>query len=181
MKLTSGKLTSLGQIMQLAYVPADLDAAVAHWTRTVGAGPFFHIPNVQDHLLSARYRGVEADIRFSVTLGYWGDMQIEFIRQDNDTPSIYTEWRAAGLEGLHHVCILVDDMAHARKVVAQSGAEIVQEIFLEGGEAIYVDTGGGPGTMIEMYQAPPGRDQGYAAMREAARDWDGSDPFRMMG
>ena len=44
------------------------------------------------------------------------------------------------------MCILVDDMAHARAVCAAAGAEVAQEGKVTGGgEVIYVDTGGGPG------------------------------------
>ena len=31
-------ITSLGEIMQLAYVPADFDATLKFWIETVGAG-----------------------------------------------------------------------------------------------------------------------------------------------
>ena len=34
------------------------------------------------------------------------------IRQHNDAPSIYKAWRDEGREGLHHVCILVDDLQY---------------------------------------------------------------------
>ena len=33
--------------MQMAYVPADLDAALHFWTRTIGAGPFFAINHIK--------------------------------------------------------------------------------------------------------------------------------------
>ena len=100
-------IAGLGQIMQLAYVPADFDGALAHWLK-MGAGPFFALDHVV--LEDLRYRGQPADIDFSMLLGYWGDLQIELIRQHNDAPSIYTAWRDQNLEGLHHVCLLVEDM-----------------------------------------------------------------------
>ena len=37
-----------------------------------------------------------------------------------------------------------------------------------GGEVIYVDTGGGPGTMVEILKpAPGGRDEGFAHLPPA--------------
>ncbi len=175
-----GAIAELGQVMQLAYVPADFDAALDHWTRVMGAGPFFALDHVQ--LEDLRYQGAPATIDFSMALGYWGDMQIELIRQHNDAPSIYKAWRDEGREGLHHVCILIEDMAHARHVCAAAGATVAQEGRLAGGgEVIYVDTGGGPGTMVEILEPGPGTHGFFAMMREAARDWDGAEPLRRLG
>jgi len=172
-------IAGLGPIMQLAYVPRDLDAAIAFWTRTMGAGPFFRLAHIA--YKAATYRGQPSDVDFSVLIGYWGDMQIELIEQHNDAPSIYSAWTDAGQEGLHHVCLVVDDIANARVVCATAGATVAQEIFLDGYEAFYVDTGGGPGTMVEVLE----RSEGFAAvcamMRDAARDWDGKDPVRLLG
>ena len=175
-----GSIASLGEVMQLAYVPADFDAAVDFWVKTMGAGPFFALNHVQ--LDDVTYRGTPSNIDFSMLLGYWGEMQIELIRQHNDAPSIYTAWRDAGHEGLHHVCILVDDMDHARRVCASAGAAVAQQGKLAGGgEVIYVDTGGGPGTMVEILKGGEGMTGLFAMIRDAARGWDGADPVRQLG
>lgn len=173
-------IASLGEIMQIAYVPADFDAALAFWLGTMGAGPFFALDHVQ--LEDVKYQGAPAEIDFSLVIGYWGDIQIELIRQHNDAPSIYKAWRDAGREGVHHVCILVGDMAEARRVCAAAGATVAQEGKLAGGgEVIYVDTGGGPGTMVEILQGGQGTGDFFAMMRQAARGWDGADPIRRLG
>lgn len=175
----STSIAGLGEVMQLAYVPADFEGALAHWLK-LGAGPFFALDHVQ--LDDVRYRGAPANIDFSMLLGYWGDLQIELIRQHNDAASIYKSWREAGREGLHHVCILVDDMAAARASVAAAGGRVEQEAKVPGGgEVIYVDTGGGPGAMVEILKPAPGGRDFFAFMREAARNWDGSDPVRRLG
>ena len=174
------QITDLGEVMQLAFVPADFDGALKFWVEVMGAGPFFALDHVQ--LTDVKHRGAPSDIDFSMVLGYWGDMQIELIRQHNDAPSIYKAWRDAGREGLQHVCILVDDMAHARAVCAAAGAEVAQEGKVTGGgEVIYVDTGGGPGTMVEILEPGPNTRGFFAMMREAARGWDGSNPLRRLG
>ncbi|HWA63319.1 MAG TPA: VOC family protein [Caulobacteraceae bacterium] len=178
--MSTGKIAGLGEVMQLAFVPADFDAALDHWTRVMGAGPFFALDHVQ--LEAVKYRGAPAQIDFSMALGYWGDIQIELIRQHNDAPSIYKTWRDEGREGLHHVCILVDDMAHARSVCAAAGAEVLQEGLVPGGgEVIYADPGGGPGSLVEILKPAPGGLGFFAMMREAARGWDGADPLRRLG
>ncbi|WP_293903093.1 VOC family protein [Phenylobacterium sp.] len=178
--MSAASITSLGTVMQIAYVPADFDAALAFWTKTMGVGPFFALDHVQ--LQDLKYRGAPAQIDFSMVIGYWGDVQIELIRQHNDAPSIYKAWRDEGREGLHHVCILVDDMAAARDVCARAGAVVVQEGKVAGGgEVIYVDTGGGPGTMVEILKTGAGGREFFGMMRDAARGWDGTDPVRRLG
>lgn len=175
----SASIASLGEIMQLAYVPADFDAALAFWTNTIGAGPFFALDHVT--LEAVKHQGAPTEIDFSMVIGYWGELQIELIRQHNEAPSIYKSWRDEGREGLHHVCILVDDMTGARAVCAEAGAVVAQEGRVPGGgEVIYVDTGGGPGTMVEILKPGPGGREFFAMMRDAARGWDGADPLRRL-
>jgi methylmalonyl-CoA/ethylmalonyl-CoA epimerase len=171
-------IASLGPIMQLAFVPADVNKALKFWVETMGAGPFYAGDHVR--MENVKYRGQPADIDFSMLLGYWGDMQIEFIHQHNDTPSIYSTWLKEGREGLHHVCLLVDDMAHARKVCADAGATVLQEGLVRGGtaEAIYVDTGGGPGTLVEILKPAPATLDWFAKLKNASIGWDGRDPVR---
>lgn len=173
-------IARLGTVMQMAYVPKDLDAALGYWTQTMGVGPFFRLEHIA--LDKAKYRGEEVEVDFSVLIGYWGDIQIELIEQHDDAPSIYKRWRDEGREGLHHVCIVVNDIAHARAVCREAGARVEQEIWVTGGgEAIYVDAGGGPGSLIEIIQLPQASHDFFAFMREAARTWDGSDPVRRLG
>ena len=74
-------IAQLGDVMQLAFVPADFEAALDHWIK-VGAGPFFAMDHVK--LEDVRYRGAPADIDFSMVIGYWGDLQVELIRQHNE-------------------------------------------------------------------------------------------------
>jgi len=170
---------SLGPITQLAFVPADFDSALRFWVETMGAGPFFLLEHVK--MEGLRYRGQPApDVDFSAAMGHWGDLQIELIRQYNDAPSIYSDWRHQGREGLHHVCVLTADMAAARGLCAAAGAEVLQEGTLRGGaaEIIYVDTLGGPGTMVEIMKPDPAALAFFARIRAAAKDWNGDDPLR---
>jgi methylmalonyl-CoA/ethylmalonyl-CoA epimerase len=177
---TLPSIAKLGDAMQIAYVPANLESALDFWTKTIGAGPFFAIDHVK--LDRCRYRGQIAAIDFSIMLGYWGDMQVELVRQHNDAPSIFKDWRDEGREGLHHVCILVDDMNSARNACEAVGSTVVQEALVPGGgEVIYLDPGGGPGSIIEALKPAPGMREFFKMMRETHRDWDGKDPVRSIG
>ncbi|AZI35721.1 hypothetical protein NT2_11_00330 [Caenibius tardaugens NBRC 16725] len=174
-----GPIKALGDIIQIAYLPADFDGALRHWTETMGVGPFFLMENVR--LGDMRYRGEPSDAVFSIAIGYWGDIQIELIRAENDAPSIYTGEYAV-TDRMHHVCIFVASIADARKACAEIGAEILVEGKVgDTGEVIYVDAGGGPGNVVELLQPMEGSEGLFAMMKQAARDWDGSDPLRKIG
>lgn len=171
-------IAALGEVMQLAFVPADFDAAIKHWTEVMGVGPFFLIESI--HLDGMKYRGAPTDAVFSIALAYWGDMQIELIRPENDAPSVYKGEYAAG-EGLHHVCILVDDIAEARNVCDAQDAEIMIEGKFGASEVIYVDPGKGPGSLIEILQQDKDGPDLFGMIKAASVDWDGSDPIRSLG
>lgn len=173
-------ISKIGPIMQMAYVPSDFDAAVKFWTETMGVGPFFYIPHsgLQDTL----FRGAPTDLDFGLALAYWGDIQIELIKVHNDAPSMFKEWRSAGKEGVHHLCVLTEDMSQARAICAEAGFTVLQEAEVPGGgKVVYMDTGGGDGTIVEILQPAPGSDMFFDMMRQAAVDWDGSEPFRTIG
>jgi methylmalonyl-CoA/ethylmalonyl-CoA epimerase len=170
-------ISAIGPVMQIAFVPTDFDAAIEHWTQIMGVGPFFLIENIA--LEEMRYLGKPSDCVFTIALAYWGDMQIELIRQENDAPSIYR-----GCEGgaLHHTCVLTDDIETARGIADAAGATILVEAKVgEDGAVLYVDTGGGPGTIVEILQPASGSDALFAMIKDASLGWDGSDPVRRLG
>ncbi|KQX17871.1 MULTISPECIES: VOC family protein [unclassified Sphingomonas] len=174
-----GSIKALGNIIQMAYLPEDFDATLRYWTDTVGVGPFFLMENIR--LGDMRYRGQPTDAVFSIAIAYWGDIQIELIRPENDAQSIYSGDYAVK-DQLHHVCIFVDSIADARRACADAGAEILVEGKVgDSGEVIYVDAGGGPGHVIELLQPMAGSEGLFAMIKDAARDWDGSEPLRKLG
>lgn len=173
-----GPLKALGEVIQLAYYPTDFDAAMKYWIETVGVGPFFVLNDVR--LGDMKYKGQPVDAPFSMAIGYWGDIQIELIKCEGDAPSLYNGEYAVR-DRLHHVCVFVDDINEARAACAQAGAEIIVEGTVgEDGGVIYVDPGQGPGFVIEYLQPMGGSEGLFQMMKDAARDWDGSDPVRVL-
>ena len=169
-------LSAIGPVMQMAFVPDDFDAALKYWTETMGVGPFFLLENVA--LEDMRYLGVPSDFVFTMALAYWGDMQIELIRPENDSPSIYGAHGAV----LHHTCILTDDMTKARAIAESAGAKLLVEAkFGADGAVVYLDTGNGPGSIVEILQPASGSDQLFAMIKDAGKNWDGRDPVRKLG
>lgn len=173
------KITQLGPVGQLAYLPSDFDAAVRYWTETMGVGPFYLMENVA--LGDCKYKGASTAAVFSIAIAYWGDVQIELIRAENAEPSIYTGEYAV-TDRLHHICIFVDSIAEARAACAEAGAEILVEGTVGAdGEVIYVDPGQGPGHVIELLQNMTGADAIFQMIKDAGKDWDGSEPLRKLG
>jgi catechol 2,3-dioxygenase-like lactoylglutathione lyase family enzyme len=173
-----GLIADLGEVMQLAFVPDDFDATLRHWTEVMGVGPFFLIENI--HLGGMKYRGEPTDAVFTLALAYWGDMQIELIRPENDAASIYSG-KYAATEGMHHVCILVDDIDRAREVCAKYGAEIALEGTFGASQVIYVDPGKGTGHLVEILQQDKTGPDLFGIIKAASIGWDGSDPVRTFG
>lgn len=174
----AGGLAGLGEVMQLAFVPDDFDAAISYWTETMGVGPFFVIENI--HLDGMKYKGEPTEATFTLALAYWGDIQIELIRPENDAPSIYSGEYAA-TNGVHHVCILTDDIADARKTCEAQGAEVVIEGKFGASEVIYVDPGRGTGHLVEILQQDKDGPDLFAMIKQAGENWDGSEPVRTLG
>lgn len=170
-------LASIGPIMQIAFVPDDFDAALRHWTEVMGVGPFFVLENIR--LDAMRYRGQPSDCCFTIAIGYWGDLQVELIRQEDDAPSIYRDMRNGG--ALHHVCLLTVDIDAARRAADDAGCTLLVEAKVGAdGAVIYVDSNGYPGGIVEILQPASGTEGVFSMMRAAARDWDGTEPIRRL-
>lgn len=170
-------IAAIGPVMQFAFVPRDFDAAVRHWTETMGVGPFYLIEN--NVLGEALFLGEPYHCVFSIAIAYWGDIQIELVRQENDAPSIY---KGAEGEALHHTCILTDDIHKARKISDESGAKVLVEGKVGAdGYVLYVDSGGGPGSIVEILQLSSGTEGLFGMIKAASVGWDGSDPLRKLG
>jgi methylmalonyl-CoA/ethylmalonyl-CoA epimerase len=173
-------IKDIGPVMQMAFVPTDFDAALTYWTEVMGVGPFYLIQNIE--LGEMRYLGEPTACKFSLALAYWGDMQIELIRPENDAPGIYRGKYGVSGDVLHHTCILTDDLVQARKIAEASGAKVLVEGTTgSDGAVIYVDTGGGAGSIVEILQMASGSEGLFAMIKAASVDWDGSDPVRKLG
>jgi methylmalonyl-CoA/ethylmalonyl-CoA epimerase len=170
-------LSAIGPVMQIAFAPKDFDVALKHWTETMGVGPFFLMENIV--LEDLRYRGEPSNFVFSLALAYWGDIQIELIRRENDAPSIYDGKLG---DALHHTCILTDDIEKARDIALQSGATVLVEGKVgPDGHVLYLETGGGPGSIVEILQSASGSAGLFQMIKDASVGWDGSEPLRKLG
>ncbi|MDE2052522.1 MAG: VOC family protein, partial [Gammaproteobacteria bacterium] len=120
-------------------------------------------------------------ISLSIAIAYWGDLQIELIRQLDDSPSIYTEFAAAHGTGMHHMGVMSQALDADLAELARRGVQAVQQGSLPGMRFAYIATDHHPGGMIELIEATKGARALFERMREAAEFWDGRDPIRRVG
>ncbi|MDG2114529.1 MAG: VOC family protein [Actinomycetota bacterium] len=170
-----------GQPTQLGYVVRDLDAAIDHWSRVLGIGPWYLFdPFVTDEFVH-RGEAVEPDVR--IALSNSGSMQIELIEQRNDATTMYKEFLDSGREGLQHLAWWPEDydaaLAHAESLgwtVGQQGA------VTGGGRFIYYDTEAHPGTVIELAEIGERGRSFFDHIANTAAAWDGvTDPIHRTG
>src|ERR1700750_1332591 len=76
-------------VIQMAYVVADLDAAIREWSSKLRVGPWF----VREHLSCGEsvYRGQPSRADVRLAMSFAGHMNMELIQPNNDAPSVYRE------------------------------------------------------------------------------------------
>ena len=165
--------------MQLAFVVPNLEAAIDHWVRTAGAGPFFVFEEL--HFDESTYRGQSADVQpCRAAIGQHGDMQIELIQPLDRGPGIWTDVVPFGQRGFHHTGLYCTDYDGERSA-ALAGGEMAFEGLMMGARTCYIDTVATLGFMTELITANPVAEMVFGQVKAASEGWDGSDPIRTLG
>jgi hypothetical protein len=165
-----------GPIRQIGYVVGDLEQALAEWI-ALGVGPWFV---VREYVQQVTYRGEPCEITISIALANSGDLQVELIHQHGETPSIFTEFLDSGREGLHQLTWWPDDFDAAVAAAEAAGWPVVWS----GGDETttrfaYVEPpAGGPATVYELMELTDVTRGMGTFVRDAATNWDGTDPIR---
>ena len=167
-----------GEIRQVAYVVPDIEAAMDHWSRVLGVGPWYYNPRVP--IRHYHYRGQNYEPHNSVALANAGGLQIELLQTRNDVPSMYRDFLRAGHQGVQHVAYWTEhfdaDLARAQA----AGFEVCMggEVGENGRFVYFEDRSTLPGTTIELSEVAGPKGKLFRLIREAAIDWDGTDPVR---
>ncbi len=167
-----------GVIRQIGYIVQDFDAALATWL-DLGVGPFYVLRGIEQ---TGVYRGEPCTVKLTLGLANSGDMQIEVIHQDNDAPSIYSEFTSAGGDGFHQLAYWAEDYDAALAAGQAAGWPVVWSGG-EPGTARYAYFEPPPGTattIIELMELTPATVGMGELVRQAAVDWDGSEPIRTL-
>lgn len=166
------------RMMQAGYLVDDLDAAMAHWTKTLGAGPFFVLPKREFLELHHGGEACSEPMIAAVALGQLDDLQIELIVPGGG-PSTYHRFLGAGGRGLHHLGYMAPDFdasrgaaLRARLAVATEGrSQATRFAYLENPEALAQPC-------LELIAASDVIVDVFAMVARAHAGWDGSQPVR---
>jgi len=167
----------LGEIRQLGYVVPDIEAAMDHWSRVMGVGPFFYNPRVP--IEGYHYGGQAFEVENSVALANSGFVQVELIQTRNDAPSMYRDFMQRGHMGLQHVAYWTrtfdDDLA---RMLALGFDGQMEGCVGVNGRFVYFAQEAHPGTVIELSEVLGPKGRMFDTIRAASQGWDGSDPVR---
>lgn len=167
----------LGPIRQLGYVVDDIEAAMNHWSRVMGVGPFYYNPKVP--IEDYRYDGEAHQVHNSVALANSGYIQVELIQTCNDAPSMYRDFKLAGHRGLQHVAFWTEDYdADLDRMLAEGFRPKMSGKVGENGRFVYFDREMHPGTVIELSEVMGPKGRMFDMIRQASENWDGTDPVR---
>jgi hypothetical protein len=165
----------------MGYVVRDVLGAMDAWVEH-GVGPWFYIEKVQPDWF--RHRGIDSPLEMSVAIANSGDLQIELIQQRNDAPSLYKEFLASGREGFQHVSYWTTDYQALHDRALSTGFLVGHEGSIGGeqGRFAYLEHPSSPetDTLIEISDVSGPKGPFFTHIREAAADWDGSEPIRKL-
>jgi len=167
----------LGPIRQLGYVVDDIEAAMAHWHKVMGVGPWYYNPKVP--IVNYRFDGQGYTPHNSVALANSGPIQVELIQIRNDVPSMYRDFMQAGNRGLQHVAFWTEDYdADLARMQGQGFTVKMSGEVGVNGRFAYFDREYHPGTVIELSEVLGPKGRMFDLIREASIGWDGTDPVR---
>lgn len=168
-----------GSLVELCHVVEDFDAALEHWTRELGAGPFFvfDVPVLPGQL----YYGEATEVSMKVGFGFSGGQLIELLAQTNAGQSPFLDFLNSRGPGLHHVMPRTDFESGSERYSA-AGYKVAYSGQLPSGERFRLfDTCKEFGYYIELMEMSDAMLQTLALMEKAHLQWDGvTDPVRGM-
>ena len=168
-----------GPIDQVCWLVPDLDAAMLHFSESLGIGPWYAIPQMTP--LDFNYGGEASAIEMSLAVTYSGRLQIELIQQHNDAPSMYKDSIDAGEYGQHHVGFFRRNYDEQLEQAIAGGYEVGQSGSLNGELRFsYLKTAATPGTTAELIELTDPVEAAFVAIHQATTVWDGNDAIRRM-
>jgi hypothetical protein len=168
-----------GPVRQNAYLVDDLERGIEQWLG-LGIGPWIVLRSFAQ--LDSEYRGQATAPVVSIAFANSGELQIEVIQQEDESPSIYREFTDGGRSGFHHIAFWSEDFDATTAAAARAGWPVVHH-GTGGGVAkfAYFDTGGFTSTVIEVMELNDTTKWMTTMVRDAAAQWDGRDPIRTLG
>lgn len=171
----------LGQPVHHCYVYPDFDAALEKFA-AAGIGPFYVLDSAGGDSI---YRGEVHAMRIKVAFVYTGDTLLEIIAPvGHDQISTYGEFiRRRPQGGLHHMAYWSADFDQTLVMLKDAGHPftVVQDLkdpATGRSVEIYCEPDGVEDPVLFQLMLPGVFDPWFAAMHQAAANWDGSNPIR---
>jgi hypothetical protein len=173
-------LRELGPIRQVSYVVRDVAAAMAHWTNVLGVGPFFYFDEAP--VVDFSYRGAPTAAKLRVAFANSGSMQIELTQPLDEHPSIFNDFRRAGLEGHQHIAFWTQELDVWTARCAEAGVEVLMSGYTGSpdGRFVYVGIETHPGMAVEISEVRGRKAEFFAEVARACERWDGREPVRRL-
>jgi methylmalonyl-CoA/ethylmalonyl-CoA epimerase len=128
-----------GDIIQLAHVVTDIDAAMKRYVEVFGYGPWDVYEFKAPLLRESTYRGKPSDHEYIVAVTWVGGVQMELM-QPVSGYSIYNEYLESNRSGFQHAKIYFDDCQKALEDLKRKGCEVIQSGKIGEDEFYYLDT-----------------------------------------
>ena len=164
-------------IIQMAYVVADLRAAIGQWIQRLHVGPWF----VLEHFTGEDpvYRGQPSRAEVTIALSFAGHMNIELIQPQNDAPSVYREMIERRGYGFHHWGVATWDFDAAVAKYERAGYPLAFRLAVpSGGRVGYMDTTAVLPGYTEVIELGGAFEEVFGRFYRASLGWDGKDPIR---
>ncbi|NKC00846.1 MAG: hypothetical protein GKR90_20445 [Pseudomonadales bacterium] len=166
-------------VAQIAYFVADIEVAAEKMHKTVGAGPFFVVKDIE--LRRAVHRGVSCLFIHSSAYGQWGNVMLELVQQESIGPSPFRDLYQPGETGLHHLATIVPDQQEAYAAYRSAGFEVATIAETTGGtEFAFVDAVESLGHFIEVYERADALLGFYDMVKTASLGWRGEQLLRYL-
>lgn len=164
-------------VIQMAYVVADLHAAIEGWTRTLRVGPWFVLERFGG--IDPIYRGQPSRAEISLAMSFAGHMNIELIQPMNDAPSVYREMIERRGYGFHHFGVASWNFDEAVAAHERAGHALAFRLAVpSGGRVAYMDTTEVLPGYTEVIELGGEFEAVFGRFYRASIGWDGKDAVR---
>jgi hypothetical protein len=168
----------IGGVIQVAYTTADIRSSMRDFSARLGVGPWF----VSDPFKPSEglHRGKPTQFTITLAIAFSGHLMIELIQQHDEFDSVYREmFLSRGAHGFHHWAVASGDLdADIDHYLANGYVVAFSDRSPRGMRVAYMDKPGELPGMIELVEMTAAAEAAYTRCFEAARNWDGTHPYR---
>jgi Glyoxalase/Bleomycin resistance protein/Dioxygenase superfamily len=171
-------LPGLGPVHHRAYLVESIEDTVVRLVEQFGAGPFFALENVPMENVTSR--GEVAEFSHNSAFGHLGGDPIELMEVNQLSPTRVLERFSGPRPRLHHIAWVVppSSVEQVREALETHGAPCYLQAGLDDIDLSFHDSSASLGHDVEIHADVETLRGFFAMFREAAENWDGSDPIR---